>query len=452
MEGSNNNISKPTCPCCVFMNHQDLFLPPPSLEDNDTIRGDQKKGEEEEDGVVVSPIEALKCLQDHARKLLQREDEAATIKAPLLLVDTHNHAHLKRERHASYITDLDSSSSDDGPVLSLVSLTLAVEESDWEDALQYAATSVAENSHQQEQQQSHHTLMGLGIHPWYLEGVDPDDGSDWMAKLATLLQQHPSAIVGEIGLCKMAKCARSHPEGKTRGFEMQRQVLHQQFKLAIQYQRPVSIHCVQQHGVLLELLQEISIRAKEQIKTVQQQQQQQQQRDNETEANTTTSISQFVPPAIALHSFTGTAHHVKTLLQWEATLFGEGPNDRKKKKKHTSQKDDDNKDTATSSTEGENENQPPKRKPLLYFGFSHIVNYEMCTSDKARRQGLEAVRAVPLDRLLAESDVHNPLDVPAGTAGAIAYMAHALQRSIPFVAERTAVNGLLFLQSHLNTS
>ena len=54
---------------------------------------------------------------------------------------------------------------------------------------------------------------------------------------------------------------------------------------------------------------------------------------------------------------------------------------------------------------------------MFYFCFSHSVNHLMCTSEKARRRDMEAVRSVPSDRLLAESDVHASIDVTLGTAG-----------------------------------
>ena len=414
----------PSCPCCVFLN-QDLFLPPPLA--TDAAGTPETEGKETASREVVAPQESLQCIADYALHMeLHSYDNT---KAPILLVDTHNHAHLKRERHAAYTPQQPSDYSDNTTskalsALSVVSLTLAVEAVDWDDALSYAAqgdhgitTAAAADS----------TLMGLGIHPWYLTDIEPD--GPWKDRLEDLLLQHPSAIVGEIGLCKMAKCARSHPEGKTRGFAIQRLVLEAQLDLATKHRRPVSIHCVQQHGVFLELLQE---------------------KLGAAQANTTPgdefnnkSAFMMVPPAMAMHSFTGTAHHVKALLQWEATLFGEGPNDSKKKKKRRQ----------THSEAGDATPPPPPpqrpRPPLLYFGFSHIVNYDMCTSEKARRQGRDAVRAVPRNRLLAESDVHHPLDVPAGTAGAIAYLAWALERPIPEVAELTATNGLAFLQSHL---
>jgi Tat protein secretion system quality control protein TatD with DNase activity len=108
-----------------------------------------------------------------------------------------------------------------------------------------------------------------------------------------------------------------------------------------------------------------------------------------------------------MHSFTGTAHHVKELLELE--------------------------------------NKIPLEKPLFYFGFSHAVNYAMCTSDKSRRKGREAVRAVPTNRLMVESDVHSPQDLLGGTAGAIAYVAWARNKSIEDIAETTSRNALVFV-------
>lgn len=393
---------RPSCPCCVFLT-QDLFLPPSQSTTTTEPTATDEPALPSSD--VVSPPEALSIIQQHAQQLKLEDGRPAA-----LLVDTHNHAHLKRERHSSYELPLHQKEGDSarGSNLPVFSLTLAVEPADWDHALRFSAEA--------EDSSPDTTIMGLGVHPWYLgDSVEPQ--GPWKERLDALLREHPSCIVGEVGLCKMAKCARTHPEGKRRGFEIQRAVLEDQIQLAVQHQRPVSIHCVQQHGVFWDFLKEILTKYK-------------------ANGNGTNPF-RFVPPAMAMHSFTGTAHHVKQLIQWEATLFGEGPNDSKKKKKK-------------QSTEGETEKeQQAPRPPLLYFGFSHIVNYAMCTSDKARRQGREAVRAVPSDRLMAESDVHHPGDVPAGTAGAIAYMAWALEEPIPMVAERTAKNGLAFLRSHL---
>ena len=69
----------------------------------------------------------------------------------------------------------------------------------------------------------------------------------------------------------------------------------------------------------------------------------------------------------------------------------------------------------------------------------------MCTSERARKKGLESVRSVPCDRLLVESDVHTPGDVVLGTAGSVAYVAHARGEPIEDVAQQTTLNGLRFL-------
>jgi Tat protein secretion system quality control protein TatD with DNase activity len=84
---------------------------------------------------------------------------------------------------------------------------------------------------------------------------------------------------------------------------------------------------------------------------------------------------------------------------------------------------------------------------LFHFGISHAVNHHRCTREKARKKGKEAVRAVPPDRLLVESDVHAPPDVALGTAGAVAYVAQARGEKLELVADLSARNGLRFLSS-----
>ncbi|CAJ1904505.1 unnamed protein product [Cylindrotheca closterium] len=119
-------------------------------------------------------------------------------------------------------------------------------------------------------------------------------------------------------------------------------------------------------------------------------------------------VSNLLPPAIAMHSFTGTAHHVKELLALEKTIVKDN-------------------------------------KTLFYFGFSHTVNFAMCTSEKSRRKGRDAVREVPTDRLLVESDVHASDDLLAGTAGAIAYVAWAREQELIAIASLSSQNGQSFL-------
>lgn len=313
-----------TCPCCVFL-PDGLFLPSNvKVELIPTL--------------TVSPQAAL--------------NEIVSESNDIVIVDTHGHAHLERGFHQSY-------KMENSPKISLVSLSCAVEPADWQGCLDYASTS--EN-----------ILCGLGVHPWYLEDLP----EDYLTRLEVLLQQHPTVMVGEIGLCKVARFVRTYPGGKSAALELQRTVFIQQMKLAAKYNRPVSVHCVDQHGVLMKILEELA--------------------------------PGDLPPTIGMHSFSGTAHHVGQLVKFE--------------------------NRNASSTN-------------IYFGFSHLVNFEMCSSEKSRRQGIDAVRAVPFDRLLAESDVHSSGDVAVGTAGAISYLAYALSKPVTEVAIQAAGNGITFLRN-----
>lgn len=345
------------CPCCTF-NTNDLFLPP-SERRKESIAASHKETQP-----FFSPLQSLEHLSTTP------------------LVDTHGHAHLQRRRQEEEEPNNEYRSTRDNIV---ISLTCAVAPSDWMDCLHYAA-------------QYPHRRAAIGVHPWYLNELlvipndvrpntdDHDDSSTplpqlratWLSDMESLLQQHPGCLVGEIGLCQMARFVRTFSGGKLQALQLQRTVLEQQLQLATKYQRPVSIHCVQQQKVLLDVFRTFFTR-------------------------------DSVPPAMALHSFSGTAHQVQQLLQWERTL--------------------------------------QRETPLLYFGFSHIINVAMCTSERAQRQTRLAILQVPYDRLLAESDVHREEDVAAGTAGAVAFLAFVLERPLLDVAEQTRENGLRFLST-----
>ena len=64
---------------------------------------------------------------------------------------------------------------------------------------------------------------------------------------------------------------------------------------------------------------------------------------------------------------------------------------------------------------------PPTIASRLFFGFSHTVNVAMGgggdPTSKAHIALLEAIRAVPEQRLLVESDVDDAADAPEYTAG-----------------------------------
>jgi Tat protein secretion system quality control protein TatD with DNase activity len=354
--------SRKGCPCCSF----DLFLPPGFVQESNEDLNDVREESSSDEDFPLDPRRALEILLENG----EGDDTA-----PIIIVDTHGHAQLERDRDETYdISDtlvrVDEQALFLSKRIQLKAIVCAVEPVDWEATLKLAAKSSL-------------YLPALGIHPWYLGEGLPDG---WLSQLESLLLEHPSAIVGEIGLCKMARWTRQYAQGKAAAFEMQREVFQQQLRLAARLRRPVSVHCVNQHGVFVTVLKEIL-----------------------SQNNEEKDPRLLLPPTIAMHSFTGTAHHAKELLTLEKQL------------------------------------QSDSSVPLFYFGFSHTVNCVMNTSEKSRRKGREAVSSIPSDRVLVESDVHSSQDLLGGTVGAIAYVAWARKESIYHVANVTSQNGMTFL-------
>ena len=172
--------------------------------------------------------------------------------------------------------------------------------------------------------QQHGVAFGLGVHPWHAHTVE---GSGWLQQLRELLHEHPTAIVGEIGLDKAA----TTPDTGKCEFEAQLQCFRMQLELAAEMNRAVSVHSVRCHGQMLSLLRE---------------------------------IADDLPPAVALHSFTGSSQIVDSLVK-----------------------------------------MPKGAGQKIYFGFSKSVNLRR--QQQPSKKLLEVLAAVPLDRLLLESDQHS---------------------------------------------
>ena len=433
------NTSFPTasCPCCSFVGG-DLFLP---YNDSDENQSDK-------DSTLATEYDSATQRMDVMSPVDSWQAISGGVNNKILLVDTHGHPHLERDIEYAEACNDEYIGNE-----RLISLTCAVSPLDWNDTLKHASRSQL-------------VLPALGVHPWYLRDIlsgkdQPEEKVEspplardhlsqhreeavydkcedhldwnWLTELEHHLSQHPNAVVGEIGLCKMARFVREFPKecgGKATALQLQKLVFRKQLELAAKWSRPVTVHCVNMHGAFMEVLRDTF---QETIESY----------NRENEENESMLLQRHVrkafPPSIAMHSFTGTAHHVREILEFESEISNP---DQVKNKHGLRRKKKQDCDAAEETTKKDN-----KQESLFYFGFSHAVNHIMCTSDKAKKKGMEAVRAVPPDRLLAESDVHATSDVTLGTAGAIAYISSARREELSSVAKLTTVNGLRYLSS-----
>jgi TatD DNase family protein len=80
----------------------------------------------------------------------------------------------------------------------------------------------------------------FGVHPWYVQSCAPH----WLAELRHFLMEVPSGV-GETGLDRFIE-PRNEP--------IQQEVFRLQLSLAAQLGRPITIHCVQAWGWMMEVL------------------------------------------------------------------------------------------------------------------------------------------------------------------------------------------------------
>lgn len=86
----------------------------------------------------------------------------------------------------------------------------------------------------------------FGLHPWYVK----ERTQDWATTLKQLLVAHPRAVVGEIGLDRWIE----NPD-----IDAQLECLHTQLALAVELDRPATIHCLRAFGLLEETLRQCTL-------------------------------------------------------------------------------------------------------------------------------------------------------------------------------------------------
>jgi TatD DNase family protein len=141
----------------------------------------------------------------------------------LRLFDAHNH--LQDERLAPELEKILATVQREGVCGSVVN---GSSEEDWQAVEQLAGRVPG-------------IIPSFGYHPWYVKQRSPG----WLEDLNQRLDRLPSAV-GEIGLDRWVK---------DHDLEDQRQVFTAQLRAAAERDLPVSIHCLQAWGLLLEVLQ-----------------------------------------------------------------------------------------------------------------------------------------------------------------------------------------------------
>ena len=216
---------------------------------------------------------------------------------------------------------------------------------------------------------------------------DPRSLSALLAQTRDYLERYPLALIGEIGLdrafripgVEMVDNGYERDPSLTPGgregrrlspyrVEMhhQRTLLKAQLNLAGEMQRAVSVHGVSAHGILFETLQE-TWRGHEEVVLSKRQRKRRasvdaaHENDDEPEtvkSNPGSNGSKPFPPRICLHSYSGPPDTISQYLH-------------------------------------------PSIPADIFFSFSTLVNFSPET-----KKAVAAIKAVPNDRILAESDLH----------------------------------------------
>ncbi len=158
------------------------------------------------------------------------------------LYDAHNH--LQDERFSGRQDELLAACAQAGVTAMVVNGSC---EADWPQVLALARSAehrsarVGNAVHQAERCSALRIIPSFGYHPWYIHERTPD----WLKNLTHFLDAVPSAV-GEIGLDRWKPGL---------AYDSQEEVFIAQLRLAADRNLPVSIHCLQAWGRMLEVLQ-----------------------------------------------------------------------------------------------------------------------------------------------------------------------------------------------------
>eukprot|EP01089_Gocevia_fonbrunei_P013975 TRINITY_DN3728_c0_g1_i1.p1 TRINITY_DN3728_c0_g1~~TRINITY_DN3728_c0_g1_i1.p1 ORF type:complete len:216 (+),score=37.86 TRINITY_DN3728_c0_g1_i1:33-680(+) len=203
------------------------------------------------------------------------------------------------------------------------------------------------------------------------------------------IRDSPYAIVGEIGLDKAAKTPDT---GKCEFESHQLEIFIKQLKIAHDLNRPVSVHCVRAFGWLLDFFQQFDPSTK---KNKNKKKQSSTNKDSDYDLDNDIK-SPELPPIIMMHSYGGSIEMMTSLLKLEKIL-----------------------------------------NTTFYFSFSSVINLR---SPKT----LGVISAVPLDRILMESDMNSPFKLTNDMAEICKVVAKEKKLTIRETAQKCKENSLNF--------
>ena len=209
----------------------------------------------------------------------------------------------------------------------------------------------------------------------------------FLAETENRLLKYPFALVGEVGLDRAfrlplpASSSESEPPGSSEhedghytpgsregrplspyrvNMDHQKVILKAQLELAAKHKRPVSVHSVQAHGVVFDLLQSMWAGHEKPSKSRLKRRKMAANSPHDEEGVAGQEKKPILyPPRICMHSYSGPVDPLKQFLA-------------------------------------------PTVPAEVYFSFSEAINFSNASSAKVT----EVIGAVPVDRLLVESDLH----------------------------------------------
>ncbi len=275
-------------------------------------------------------------------------------------------------------------------------------------------------------------VPSFGVHPWFVHELTEEDWESvtetstepmtflsnyyhehgrprWMHRIETYIRENPKAIIGEIGLDKFHYTTTTTVSDRddnsnlnnigkhsmiqkelTTPVEQQVLVFRLQMEMAIQYRRPVCIHCVHAFGPLLDAIADIK-------------------QQYHCSNNRNNNIPTFPIAKIYFHAYGGKLNTVQQIL---SLCEGKAPPTKSNA-------------TATITT------------TKCYFGFAPCVNFR---SPKT----MDVIRTIGLARLLLETDHEELSSVSSSLQEGIQYLANALNVDTDTVMEQTTKNAMEF--------